>query len=73
MIPAFAGAGRRVMKTFCPECKPTPVARMVFFNVRCLSMLLPTVAPALHPNGEPQPRESEPRSTAKLAEYTRTP
>ena len=29
-----------IMETFSPECRPTPVARMVFFRVRCLIMAL---------------------------------
>src|SRR5215831_10786863 len=37
-MPVFAGAGRSTMSTFLPVCNPTPVARMVFFKVRCRSM-----------------------------------
>jgi hypothetical protein len=37
-MPVFTGAGPRVMRTFSPVCRPTPVARIVFFSVRCLSI-----------------------------------
>ena len=36
IIPVFVGAGLKVNSTFFPVCKPTPVARITFFNVRCL-------------------------------------
>src|SRR3989344_1313472 len=35
-IPVSEEAGRRVRETFSPVCRPTPVARMTFFRVRCL-------------------------------------
>jgi hypothetical protein len=37
-MPVLTAAGRSVMNTFSPLCKPTPVARMTFFKVRCLIM-----------------------------------
>jgi UDP-3-O-[3-hydroxymyristoyl] N-acetylglucosamine deacetylase len=37
-MPLFTGAGPRVMRTFSPVCRPTPVARIVFFSVRCLNI-----------------------------------
>ena len=36
MIPVLVGAGLKVSNTFFPVCRPTPVARITFFNVRCL-------------------------------------
>ena len=36
MIPVLAEAGRKVRSTFFPVCRPTPVALITFFNVRCL-------------------------------------
>ena len=40
-IPEFAGPGRNAISTLRPVCRPTPVARIVFFSVRCLSMTGP--------------------------------
>jgi hypothetical protein len=37
-MPVLAGAGPSVITTFSPVCSPTPVARIVFFRVRCLSI-----------------------------------
>jgi hypothetical protein len=37
-IPAFAAAGRNTISTFLPVCRPTPVARIEFLSVRCLSI-----------------------------------
>ena len=39
VMPLFTGAGRSTISTFLPVCRPTPVARIEFFRVRCLSML----------------------------------
>src|SRR5262245_37706991 len=38
-IPLFTAAGRKVIATFAPECRPTPVARTTDFSVRCLIMV----------------------------------
>ncbi|GGZ51397.1 hypothetical protein GCM10008101_00450 [Lysobacter xinjiangensis] len=38
-MPVSAGAGRSAMNTFSPLCRPTPVARIVFFRVRWRSMV----------------------------------
>src|ERR1700753_358316 len=38
-IPESGGPGRRVMRTFLPVCKPTPVARIEFLSVRCPTIL----------------------------------
>jgi hypothetical protein len=32
-MPVSGEAGRKVIKTFLPVCKPTPVARIEFFSV----------------------------------------
>ena len=37
-MPVSGAAGRRVINTFCPVCRPTPWARMEFFSVRCPSI-----------------------------------
>ncbi len=39
-IPVSGAAGRTVMSTRLPVCRPTPLARIVFFRVRC-----PTIKP----------------------------
>src|ERR1700753_4012176 len=46
-MPESGGPGRKVMRTFLPVCKPTPVARIEFFSVLCPTILelLPTVVP----------------------------
>jgi hypothetical protein len=36
--PVSTGAGFNTIRTFLPECRPTPLARMGFFKVRCRSM-----------------------------------
>jgi hypothetical protein len=33
------GAGRKVIETFLPECKPIPIVDTVAFNVLCLNKL----------------------------------
>jgi hypothetical protein len=55
-IPVSIGAGRSTINTFLPECRPMPLARMVFFSVRCSSMgrfavISPEVSPGI---GEPE-------------------
>src|SRR5262245_13022760 len=37
-MPVSGAAGRRVIATFSPVCRPTPVARITDFRVRCLNM-----------------------------------
>src|SRR5438132_13026134 len=38
MMPSSGPAGRKVIRTFLPVCRPTPVARIEFFSVRCPTM-----------------------------------
>src|SRR5256885_417551 len=35
---ASGPAGRKVIRTFLPVCRPTPVARIEFLSVRCPTM-----------------------------------
>jgi hypothetical protein len=44
MIPVLTAAGRKVIKTLSPVCKPTPVARMTFLRVLCLIIVVGTRA-----------------------------
>jgi hypothetical protein len=37
-MPVSGSAGFNVMKIFVPVCRPTPVARMLFFRVRWPTM-----------------------------------
>src|SRR5438105_11310847 len=50
-IPESGGAGRRVMRTFLPVCKPTPVARMEFFRVLCPTIFLLLVSNCMAAGG----------------------
>jgi hypothetical protein len=44
-MPVFTAAGRNVMYTLVPVCSPTPVARMMFFSVRCwITQKLPDIS-----------------------------
>lgn len=36
-MPVLEGAGRKVIETFVPECKPIPTVDTVVFSVRCLN------------------------------------
>jgi hypothetical protein len=38
-MPWLAGAGRSAISTFLPVCSPTPVARIEFLSVLCLSIV----------------------------------
>ncbi len=38
-MPVLDGAGRKVIETFLPECKPIPIVDTVAFNVLCLNKL----------------------------------
>src|SRR4051812_31392893 len=58
-MPVSGAAGRNVISTFLPVCRPTPWARMEFLSVRCPSIYLdlPVAKPragsaALHPGGD---------------------
>lgn len=36
-MPVLEGAGRNVIETFVPECKPMPTVDTVVLSVRCLN------------------------------------
>src|SRR5690606_2118063 len=38
--PVLGAAGRKVMVTFLPPCRPTPVALMADLSVRCFNIVL---------------------------------
>src|SRR6185295_3085227 len=37
-MPVSGGAGRKLMRTFCPVCRPTPEALINVLRVRCFSI-----------------------------------